>query len=223
MTCSPQGAGTPGATLLKISRLLLNEQLVATLVQPTLADLQRELADAGSSGLARALARYRGYRALWTVVLVAPFVSAPSRAADPGTVRLAHLVTFLGTGATMFALLLLAAPAIRIWAAAVTVSGAIVAILIHGWYNRHPSDLATPVAPQRRSPQINFSSTEVAGNIGGLIFVVGSLFVVVVGVPSVIVFLFAATVFGGLLAWGLMAWHTSHPHHGLPENRIVLR
>src|SRR5207245_1766038 len=79
--------------------------------------------------------------------------------------------------------------------------GALFAIMIHAWYDRHPSDIPTPAEPQRPSPQINFSSTEVAGNIGGLIFVVGSVFIVAVGLPSVIWFLFAATVAGCFLAW----------------------
>ena len=75
----------------------------------------------------------------------------------------------------------------------------------------------------RSSSQINFSSTEVAGNIGGLIFVVGSVFIVAIGLPSVIWFLFAATIAGCILAWALVTWHTRHPKRGLPENLIVLR
>jgi hypothetical protein len=39
----------------------------------------------------------------------------------------------------------------------------------------------------------------------------------------VIWFLFAATIAGCFLAWALVAWQTSHPRWGLPENRIVLR
>jgi hypothetical protein len=96
-------------------------------------------------------------------------------------------------------------------------------MLIHAWYDRHPSDLARPAGSPPRTPQINFSSTEVAGNIGGLIFVVGSVFIVAIALPSVIWFLFAATAAGGLLAWALLTWHTSHPGSGLPANRIVLR
>ena len=104
-----------------------------------------------------------------------------------------------------------------------TVAGALFAILIHAWYARHPSEVPTPAEPQRGSPQINFSSTEVAGNIGGLIFVVGSVFIVAIGLPSVIWFLFAATIAGCILAWALVTWHTRHPKRGLPENLIVLR
>ncbi|HWF83270.1 MAG TPA: hypothetical protein VG222_00390 [Vicinamibacterales bacterium] len=109
------------------------------------------------------------------------------------------------------------------WVAFVAAAGALLAIVIHAWYRRHPSDLPTPTEPQRRSPQINFSSTEVAGNVGGLIFVVGSVIIVAVGLPSVFWFLLAGTVAGCFLAWGLVAWHTSHPKWGLPENRIVCR
>ena len=52
---------------------------------------------------------------------------------------------------------------------------------------------------------------------------VGSVFIVALGLPSVIWFLFAATIAGCFLAWALVAWQTSHPKYGLPENLIVLR
>ena len=104
-----------------------------------------------------------------------------------------------------------------------TAAGALFAIVMHAWYVRHPSDIPAPTEPKPRTPQINFSSTEVAGDIGGLIFVVGSVFIVAVGLPSVIWFMFAGTVAGCFLAWGLVSWYTSHPKWGLPENRIILR
>jgi hypothetical protein len=68
---------------------------------------------------------------------------------------------------------------------------------------------------------VNFSSTEIAGNVGGLIFSVGSVFIVAVGLPSTIRFLFAAA--GCFLAWALAAWHRIQPTYGLPGNRITLR
>ena len=120
-------------------------------------------------------------------------------------------------------LLAVVGPVLAVWAAVVTVAGTLFAIMIHAWYDRHPSDIPTPTESQRLSPQINFSSTEVAGDIGGLIFVVGSVFIVAVGLPSVIWFMFAGTVAGCFLAWGLVSWYTSHPKWGLPENRIILR
>jgi hypothetical protein len=213
----------PGTTLLKIARLLFNEHLLSAVVQPTIADLQREIADAGPNGLKRLRAEWRGYRAFWTLTLVAPFASWASPVAEAGAVAFPDAIGRLAVGSIVVALLAVVGPVLGAWVAVVTAVGALFAILIHAWYDRHPSDIPTPAEPQRRSPQINFSSTDVAANIGGLIFVVGSVFIVAVGLPPVIWFLFAATVAGCFLAWALVAWHRSHPTWGLPENRIAWR
>ena len=81
------------------------------------------------------------------------------------------------------------------------------AFFIHSWHERHPSHIAVPGAEPRRLLQINFSSTDIAGNIGGLIFVVGSLVIVSIALPSVFWFLFAGSVAACFVAWGLVAWH----------------
>ena len=221
MTGTTSGPRLPGTTLLRIARLLLNEHLISTIVLPTISDLQREIADAGPGRRQRLGARWRGYRAFWMVVLIAPFASSAAEGA--GAVAFPDAVARLAVGSTVVALLALAGPMLGVWVAVVAAVGSVFAILLHAWYDRHPSELPIPTEPQRRFPQINFSSTEVAGNIGGLIFVVGSVFVVSIGLPSVIAFLFAATVTGCVLAWALVSWHTSHPKRGLPENQIVLR
>lgn len=213
----------PGTILLKIARLVFNEHMFSAVVQPTIADFQREIADAGPNGLKRLRARWRGYSAFWTLMLVAPFASVPSPEADAGAVSLPDAIARLAVGSIVVALLAAVGPVLGGRVVVVTASGALLAILIHAWYDRHPSDIPTPADPQSRLPQINFSSTEVAGNIGGLIFVVGSVFVVAVGLPSVIWFLFAATVAGCFLAWALVAWRRSHPKGRLPEHLIVLR
>jgi hypothetical protein len=223
MTGSTGSPRVPGTTLLKIARLLFNEDLLTAVVQPTIADLQREIADAGPDGLKRLRARRRGYCAFWTLMLIAPFASWAFPAADAGAVAFPDAIARLAVGSIVVALLALVGPVLAAWVAVFTAAGALFAILIHVWYDRHPSDIPIPSEPQRSSPQINFSSTEVAGNIGGLIFVVGSVFIVAVGLPSTIWFLFAATVAGCFLAWALVAWHRSHPTWGLPENRIALR
>jgi hypothetical protein len=101
--------------------------------------------------------------------------------------------------------------ALGAWIAAVFAAVALVAFLIHVWYERHPSELPAPADPPWRSPQINFSSTEVAGNVGGLIFVVGTIVIVCLGVPPVVLFLLAVSVAASVVAWGLVAWHTRHP------------
>ncbi len=223
MTGSTSGPRVPGTTLLKIARLLFNERLLSAVVQPTIADLQREIANAGPDGVKHLRAQWRGYCAFWRITLLSPFASWASPAADAGAVAFPDAIARVAVGSIVVALVAVVGPVLGAWAAVVTAVGAVFAILIHAWYDRHPSDIAIPAEPQRRSPQINFSSTEVAGNTGGLIFVVGSVFIVAVGLPSVIWFLFAATVAGCFLAWALVTWHTRHPKRGLPENQIVLR
>jgi len=213
----------PGTFLLKIARLLFNDRVHASIVQPTIADLQREVANAGPNRTERLRARWRGYAAFWRLTVVSPFALSTSPA-DAVGVAFPDAVARLAVGSIVVALLAIVGPALGAWAALVAAAGALFALLIHRWYARHPSDIAVPDEPrQRGTPQINFSSTEVAGNIGGLIFVVGSVFVVAIGLPSVIWFLFAATIAGCFVAWALVAWHTRHPKSGLPENQIQLR
>jgi hypothetical protein len=223
MTGNSSGPRVPGTTLLTIARLVFNEHLIWTVVQPTIADLQREIAAAGPHRFTRLRAQWRGYRAFWSVMLVAPLTFRSSPAQQAGVVAFSDAVARLAVGSIVVALLVIVGPLLGVWVAAITAAGALFAIVMHAWYVRHPSDIPAPTEPKRRTPQINFSSTEVAGNIGGLIFVVGSVFIVAVGLPSVIWFLFAGTIAGCVLAWALAAWHTSHPESGRPENLIVLR
>ena len=44
---STSSSRVPGTTLLRIARLLFNDHLLSAVVEPTIADLQREIADAG--------------------------------------------------------------------------------------------------------------------------------------------------------------------------------
>jgi hypothetical protein len=214
----------PGTTLLKIARLLCNEQLISTIVQPTLSDLQQEISVTRAHSFRRLRAVWRGYAAFWTVMLVAPFASLPSHAEDVRGIALHDAIARVAVGSIVITLSVVVLPLLGAWVAAGVVAGMACAILIHAWSVRHPSHIPAP-AEQRKphQPQINFSSTEVEGNIGGLIFVVGSLFIVAIGLPSVVWFLFAAVAAGCVVAWRLAAWNARHPQHGLPENRIVLR
>jgi hypothetical protein len=216
--------GFPGSTLLRMARLLFNERVLTSIVQPTIADLQRDMAAAGPDRGRRLRARWRGYSAFWKIALAAPFASWASPETAAGAVAFPDAVARLAVGSIIVALIAIVGPALGAWAAVVSAAAAVFAFAIHLWYARHPSEVPIPDEPQRTAtPQINFSSTEVAGNIGGLIFVVGSVFIVAIGLPSVIFFLFAATALGCFVAWALVAWHTKHPKRGLPENQIVLR
>jgi hypothetical protein len=190
---------TPGTRLLKIARLVFNERFIALVVRPTIADLQSEVAAAGPSQLKRLRVRCRGYAAFWTLILVAPFASwsdeLPNTAVGPAAAGSAvvTLLTVMTLGASM---------------AFVLAAGVLVAVLIHAWYAQHPSQIAIASAIPWRSPQINFSSTDVAGNVGGLIFVVGTVLIVLVGLPWVAWFLLAAAIAACFVAGGLVVWHT---------------
>jgi hypothetical protein len=213
----------PGTKLLKVGRVLFSDEYLSAAVLPTIADLQREIEDAGGSRLKRLGARWRGYRAFWALVVVAPFVGTLPPARETGSIAVPDVIARLAVGSIAAVIAAIIGPILGGWFALATLGGALVAMAIHAWYDRHPVSLPAPKDPEWRTPQINFSSTDVAGNIGGLIFVVGSLVIVVLGVPGLVWFLFAGLVAGSLLGWALLEWHAAHPKHGLPEDLISLR
>jgi hypothetical protein len=200
--------------LLEIGRLLVSERLLSEVVKPTIADLQHEVAAARPERFGRLRARYRGYVSFWRVALIAPFASGVPRGA----------VARLAAGSIVFVLLALVGQRIDAWVSLVGAAATLFAVVMHWWYRQHPAELPAPPDPTRRlSPQIDFSSMEVGGNVGGLMFVVGSVFIVAVGLPSVIWFLFTALAAGSVVAWGLARWRTGHPLSGRPDKGIVLR
>jgi hypothetical protein len=188
---------TPGTWLLKFAPLVFNERFIEIVVRPTIADLQSEVAAAGSNHVKRVRARCRGYAAFWTLMLVAPFASWSEERANVAS----------GLAAGSVIVTLLTVVALGLWTALVAAGATLVALLLHTWYERHPSEIAVPPVAWR-SPQINFSSTDIAGNIGGLIFVVGSVLIVSLALPSIFWFLLTGGIAACFVAWGLAAWHT---------------
>jgi hypothetical protein len=189
----------PGTRLLNIARVLFNERFIAAVVRPTIADLQSELAEAGGDRTKRLRARCRGYAAFWTLVVVAPFASWSDDRPDMAAGHVAAGSAVVG---------LLSVVTLGAWIASVFAAVALVALLIHAWYQRHPSELPMPPDPPWRSPQINFSSTEVGGNVGGLIFALGTVLIVALGIPSGFWFLAAGAIGACFVAAALVAWRT---------------
>ena len=72
--------------------------------------------------------------------------------------------------------------------------------------------LTAPPLIGRDHPGINFSRLEVGGDLGGLIFVVGTIFTVVGGLPEARPF-FAAALAGGILVAAVMFWWHAHARH----------
>ncbi|HEY7288771.1 MAG TPA: hypothetical protein VH583_02960 [Vicinamibacterales bacterium] len=193
----------PGTWLLKIAPFLFNERFLTAVVRPTIADLQSEVA-AAPHALQRVRARSRGYAAFWMLVAVAPFATWSD---DRPQVSGSRLIA-ASTVVTIVAVVVFG-----VWAAFVT-AAATLALLLHLWYERHPSAVAVPPDGPWRSPQINFSSTDVAGNVGGLIFAAGSVVIVSIALPFVRWFLLLGSIAACLVAWALVSWHTRTREQG---------
>jgi len=257
----------PGRVLLKLAKAIFNQQALETVVIPVLADLQREVQEAGDNRTMGLSARLRGYFAFWRVVMAVPFMIPTSPHGSIRSILLGksggNLLVVLGVallaaispvfGWFAFAVIaagslvaiglrrwndrhsggrgaadpIIWAPALVLFAAitplfawfvaAVIVSGVLMAIVLRRWNTRHPSELVvTPsTLPDAR---INLSSIPVAGDIGGLMFVVGSFVVVLLGLPDVRWFVLGSIVSGAVLACGLFMWrstHTSDPPRAL--------
>jgi len=69
---------------------------------------------------------------------------------------------------------------------------------------------------------INFSRLEVPADAGGLIFVVGSVLALLIGVAEFRWFFLGATLLGAVLAFVLFEWHRAHPEPPARERAIAL-
>ncbi len=76
-----------------------------------------------------------------------------------------------------------------------------------------------------KPPQVmwNSSRTRIGGDIAGALAVVGSIVVLLAGIPPFKYFLAGALVCGALCAFGLSAWHRRHPTPRTPPNTIEPR
>jgi hypothetical protein len=99
--------------------------------------------------------------------------------------------------------------------------GVIMAIALRRWNTRHPSQLA----PTSRRPdaEINLSSIPVAGDFGGLLFVIGAIVTVLLGLPDIRWFVLGSVAVGAVLAGGLFMWRSSHTAKLAPANSILRR
>jgi hypothetical protein len=223
MTGSAPQHRLPGDRLLTLARLVFDEPALSTIIRPALADLQREVQDApGSAG--RLSARVRGYIAFWKLVAAAPFMFPVSPTARP----LATLLLGASGGNALLvfvvALAVVSWPMFGSFIVAAAIGGAFVAVALRRWYTRHPSALApdNPLA-SRPKAEINLSSIPVAGDIGGLFFVVGAVMTVLLGVPAVRWFILGSIIGGCMLAVGVFAWRSSHPAKVSAASSILLR
>ena len=100
--------------------------------------------------------------------------------------------------------------------------GVIMAIVLRRWNTSHPSEFA-PDASRRPDAEINLSSIPVAGDIGGLLFVISAIIIVLLGLPDIRWFVLGSVVVGAALAGGLFVWRSSHSAALTPANSILRR
>jgi hypothetical protein len=100
-------------------------------------------------------------------------------------------------------------------------AGLMLAVWMRGWRNQHPTRLPYPPSrpPTTRLPQLNMCAVPVGGDGGGLLFAVGSIVVIVVGVPDLGWYFLGALVSAALFACALYAWHARHTRRVLSPTR----
>jgi hypothetical protein len=108
------------------------------------------------------------------------------------------------------------------WFVLSTVAGGVImAVALRHWNTRHPSQ----VAPAHRTPgaEINLSSIPVAGDIGGLLFVISAIITVLLGLPDIRWFVLASVVAGAVLAGALFLWRSTRTATFVEVNSILRR
>lgn len=176
----------PGAIFLRLARACFADDTVTRIFLPAVADFHDELRQAGSSRRARLRARVRWYAALGTLVFAAP-VHMPSTGA---LLTIVALVLYAGSW-QFFG-----------WFMAATASAGVgLAIVLRAWNSRHPSLLRDPSQADPAAPEINLSAIHVGGDIAGLMFAVGSVIVVFVGLPQLWWYYLGVVVAGACVAW----------------------
>jgi hypothetical protein len=200
----------PGRLLLKVARVVFDESVVDAVVTPTVSDLQQEVREAGDDGGARLSALLRGYGAFWSLVLAAPIafhrwptrsIGAPGVDRNPG----------IAFGLIVATVVLCAWNFLGVWTVVAAAGGVLFAVIIHRWHNHHPTQLVVPEKGVWRAPEINQSKIPVDGNIAGLMYVVGSLVVALIGLPLMRWFFVTTIVLGLMCAAALLVWHAARP------------
>jgi hypothetical protein len=100
-------------------------------------------------------------------------------------------------------------PFFQVFIVAAIAVGLGAAVTMRRWNTGHPSTLPNPSSTRR--PEINLSAIPVGGDAAGLIFAVGSVIVVLVGVPGMTWYFVSALGCAALFAWALSAWRLAQP------------
>ena len=201
----------PGRFLLKVARFIFDDEVMGTVVMPTISDLQAEVRDAGDDGGRRMTAALHGYTAFWLLVLTAPFAFHRWPTRSIGGQENIDRNPGIAFGLIVASIILCAWSFLGWFTIVAAGGGVFFAWLIHRWHEGHPTELVVPEKGVWRAPEINQSKIPVDGNIAGLIYVVGSLVVALIGLPVMRWFFFTTIALGLVCAGALLVWHQTHP------------
>lgn len=129
---------------------------------------------------------------------------------------LAIILVTVGT----IGLVVVSVPQLRWFLALALGCGAILAAVILVLQAREPSAPRQAHDEGLPTVQINISRVPISGSVAGLLVVVGSVSVLVVGLEEARWFFAAALASGILLAILLAGWHRRHPGRQVPENTL---
>lgn len=195
----------PGTLFLKVARLIFAEQLIESVFSPAVADYRQELEEAGRGRVEQLTVCGRWYWAFLSLIIVVPL----SMRTSPITGRSYGMMPRLD-GAWLL-VLLAAALCIGSWrffgsfVIGATAAGALLALGMRVWRDGHPSGVVEPGWWAPPLPvQINLSSMPVAGDGPGIVVAVGTVLIVVVGLPGLWWFYVAAGLGSLLVAVGLV-------------------
>lgn len=107
----------------------------------------------------------------------------------------------------LMALLLATATFFGPFAIAALLTGLLLSVILHRWAGDPSSGFATT---DRLTP-INIASVHVGGDAGGLIFVLGSIAILGLGLPTLRWFLIASIIVAVAVAAARIAWRSAHP------------
>jgi hypothetical protein len=197
----------PGTVFLRAAAHLFDAAVVERVFVPAVADLQAEWR-ATTGRFARVRVRVRGGLSLFVLAVVTPFhVSASLDAGEVAAVRPSAGGWFLVVlASTLYAATF---PLLGPFSVPSALLGVAVACAVRAWRARHPSDLTDAL---RRRPnataEINLSAIPVAGDLAGLMFALGSVSIVVIGLPGMPWYVLGVVVGSAIAAVTLRAWHT---------------
>ena len=202
----------PGKLILRIAHSLYSPARINAVFAPAIADFHAELREADGP-VAALFVRARWVLSLLVLLALTAFVPVPRTAARAGiaVLRPDRAWVFL-----VLAVALYAAPLFAPWAlfqyfvAGALATGAVFSFCMARWH-RHHSGAASGAEGHLASGEINLASIPVTDDAAGLLFAIGSVCLVVVGLADLWWYFAAAAVGSVVVAAGLLVLHASRP------------